>query len=468
MPSHVQSLITPPQPPFLPPGSVKSPQAIMGTLVKRRLAAARGWDPARVYHATVMPCYDKKLEASRDDFNLPGEGFTGFVALCVGGLACSWGLGRGVDGVDLRGHEALGPLTHAALPSAPPRPRRPGTSTPEVDCALTTGELQQLLDGWDAGRLAEVEPSPLDALLEPGEPAAGAAAAAGQQQAAAAGGWGAAYPAGPGREPPLHGARGGSGGYLEAVARAAAGALLGAAAAPPPGAPLPLRPGRNPDLREVTIDAPAPGAAAAAGAHAAAAAPPRPLRFAAAYGFRNIQSLVRKIKLGRCEFDYVEVMACPGGCLNGGGQAKPPPGRSAAALLEAAEVAYFRQAEWDAWAGAALAGCCSGGGACGSGSGCGGGGGGGGGGGPCDMEVDGASSTAAPVGPAEQQEQAQQQPHRQQRPACEPWRPVLGGAARALYAGWVGGGPGSAGARALLHTAYHHREKTALGTVGDW
>lgn len=24
--------------------------------------------PADVYHVTVMPCYDKKLEASRDDF----------------------------------------------------------------------------------------------------------------------------------------------------------------------------------------------------------------------------------------------------------------------------------------------------------------------------------------------------------------------------------------------------------------
>ena len=52
--------------------AVKSPQAIMGALVKRHLAAARGWDPARVYHATVMPCYDKKLEAARDDFLLPG------------------------------------------------------------------------------------------------------------------------------------------------------------------------------------------------------------------------------------------------------------------------------------------------------------------------------------------------------------------------------------------------------------
>ena len=35
-------------------------------------------------------------------------------------------------------------------------------------------------------------------------------------------------------------------------------------------------------------------------------APPL-LRFALAYGFRNIQSLMRKIKAGKCEYDYVEV-----------------------------------------------------------------------------------------------------------------------------------------------------------------
>ncbi len=39
----------------------------------------------------------------------------------------------------------------------------------------------------------------------------------------------------------------------------------------------------------------------------------RVLRFASAYGFRNIQGLMRKIRLGRCEYDYVEIMACPSG-----------------------------------------------------------------------------------------------------------------------------------------------------------
>ena len=37
------------------------------------------------------------------------------------------------------------------------------------------------------------------------------------------------------------------------------------------------------------------------------------LKFAAAYGFRNIQNLVQKMKRGRCSYHFVEVMACPSG-----------------------------------------------------------------------------------------------------------------------------------------------------------
>lgn len=44
---------------------VKSPQQIMGTLVKDLLS---GQVDRNIYHLTVMPCYDKKLEAARQDF----------------------------------------------------------------------------------------------------------------------------------------------------------------------------------------------------------------------------------------------------------------------------------------------------------------------------------------------------------------------------------------------------------------
>lgn len=46
------------------------------------------------------------------------------------------------------------------------------------------------------------------------------------------------------------------------------------------------------------------------------------VRFAYIYGFRNIQSLIMKMKRRRVTYDYVEVMACPSGCINGGGQIK--------------------------------------------------------------------------------------------------------------------------------------------------
>ena len=48
---------------------------------------------------------------------------------------------------------------------------------------------------------------------------------------------------------------------------------------------------------------------------------------AQAYGFRNIQNLVQKMKRKRCDYDFVEVMACPGGCLNGGAQCRPEEGK---------------------------------------------------------------------------------------------------------------------------------------------
>lgn len=40
------------------------------------------------------------------------------------------------------------------------------------------------------------------------------------------------------------------------------------------------------------------------------------------YGFRNIQKIVQAVKKAKCEYTYVEMMACPGGCFSGGGQIK--------------------------------------------------------------------------------------------------------------------------------------------------
>ncbi|KAF8757313.1 Iron hydrogenase [Rhizoctonia solani] len=43
-------------------------QQVMGTLVKEWLGRRWGKSANSIYHVTVMPCYDKKLEASRQDF----------------------------------------------------------------------------------------------------------------------------------------------------------------------------------------------------------------------------------------------------------------------------------------------------------------------------------------------------------------------------------------------------------------
>lgn len=50
--------------------------------------------------------------------------------------------------------------------------------------------------------------------------------------------------------------------------------------------------------------------------------PSKTYKFAAIYGFKSIQQLIRLIKTKKCDFDYIEIMACPSGCLNGGGQIK--------------------------------------------------------------------------------------------------------------------------------------------------
>lgn len=38
------------------------------------------------------------------------------------------------------------------------------------------------------------------------------------------------------------------------------------------------------------------------------------------YGFKNIQNMVASIKTQKKKYDYCEVMACPSGCVGGGGQ----------------------------------------------------------------------------------------------------------------------------------------------------
>ena len=43
-------------------------------------------------------------------------------------------------------------------------------------------------------------------------------------------------------------------------------------------------------------------------------------RFLLSYGLRNIQNIVRMIKSKKVKYDFIEMMSCPGGCVNGAAQ----------------------------------------------------------------------------------------------------------------------------------------------------
>ncbi|XP_064438503.1 nuclear prelamin A recognition factor isoform X2 [Mirounga angustirostris] len=166
--------------------TAKSPQQIMGSLVKDYFARRQNLSPDKIFHVIVAPCYDKKLEALREDFPTASHGSRG------------------------------------------------------ADCVLTSGEIVQIMEQSDLA----VKDAAVDTL--------------------------------------------------------------------------------NKDFQEVTLEKNGEVL----------------LRFAAAYGFRNIQNVVLKLKKGRFPYHFVEVLACPGGCLNGRGQAQTEDGRADKALLRQMEGIY--------------------------------------------------------------------------------------------------------------------------------
>ncbi|KAG0315907.1 hypothetical protein BGZ99_007180 [Dissophora globulifera] len=212
----------------------KSPQQIMGSLVKNHFGSQLGLNPDQIYHVCVMPCYDKKLEASRSDFYS-----------------------------DIY-------------------------STRDVDCVITSTEVEKMFGeqgqiGMDAFGELDLDLGYNSVVKDPVT----------------------------GADQVLVGASGNaSGGFLEYVMQYAAKELFGVNGVDVDQAVgVEVKTVRNADFREVTLEVPGSGEVL--------------LKFAAAYGFRNIQNLVRKVKTGKSPYHFVEVMACPSGCINGGGQLKP-------------------------------------------------------------------------------------------------------------------------------------------------
>lgn len=57
------------------------------------------------------------------------------------------------------------------------------------------------------------------------------------------------------------------------------------------------------------------------------------VRVAVVHGLKSADTLIKSIKAGEKHYDFIEVMACPGGCVSGGGQ--PNPGNSERRRLRA-------------------------------------------------------------------------------------------------------------------------------------
>lgn len=233
---------------------LKSPQALMGTLLKTTLSRKLGISPERIWHVAIMPCFDKKLEASREE------------------------------------------LTDAVWEGTGTRGIR------DVDSVITSKELLMLADSRRVD-FAKLPRTPLARLPFP-EPKLDAFL----------------FPSTKRRRNNVP-ASGTSGGNLYYI--------LQYFASKHEGATVQTARGRNADVLEYSVTS-----------------SEGEILFKAAryYGFRNIQNLVRRLKpakpsrmpggkpigsarkpAGKAtgpEYSYVEVMACPGGCTNGGGQIK--------------------------------------------------------------------------------------------------------------------------------------------------
>lgn len=246
---------------------LKSPQALLGTLLKTTLSRRLGISPDRIWHLAIMPCFDKKLEASREELT---------DAYWEGDLEARRG-------------------------------------TRDVDCVITTKELLMLAESIGV-RFPELPRQPLsaeDQVLFPDEKLHYFLVPRSSHH----------------QRPPTRNGEataGTSGGYLHHI--------LHTFQSQHPGSHITTMRGRNADIVEQNV----------------VRNDEILLRTARYYGFRNIQNLVRKLKppgQGRmprmagsravsarstggaavndvAKYAYVEVMACPGGCTNGGGQIK--------------------------------------------------------------------------------------------------------------------------------------------------
>lgn len=252
--------------------STKSPQQIMGCLIKYYIGNQLGLSPEKIYHVAVMPCFDKKLEASRNDFYS-----------------------------DIY-------------------------RTRDVDCVITTGELEHMLIDQNINirtcpEISSANMYPIaNFSFNPLESSSMIYRSEGSS----------------------------SGGFLSYILRFAAYHIHGITLSPDDVTfgthGVSILVGRNSDFTEILFTPPNSNQAT--------------LKFAYCYGFKNLQTVIRKIKPKAggprraksetiTKYDFIEVMACPSGCINGGGQLKPEEkeiGTNSDWILQA-QKSFFENAE---------------------------------------------------------------------------------------------------------------------------
>jgi NADH-quinone oxidoreductase subunit G len=72
------------------------------------------------------------------------------------------------------------------------------------------------------------------------------------------------------------------------------------------------------------------------------------LKIAVVNGLKNIDEIIKQIKAGEVHYDFIEAMACPGGCIGGGGQPfglKPVKQSRSDGLYRADKLSQIRQSE---------------------------------------------------------------------------------------------------------------------------
>ena len=325
--------------------SAKSPMAVAGTLAKtghgdinpHRVTSNSGRKSC--YHVAIMPCHDKKLEAGRGDLAWEQHAllqYGNFSSAESGPAAALSKTSMLVDGMEedlvkevdlvLTTGELLEALNDAVAKlknGQPPTLTAPLTIASDTGHASTVTALRNLLSSTIVTNNSCLLKTPNNSNLHNENEAMDSLEV----------------------DTGVHG----SGSYADFIFRNAARELFGCEL--PPNKPLPWkgstsiyapastadktngmirrrsRRQESTDLREVTLYEHSAGSYSCCdhSSEDSGCASTPVLRFAIAYGFKNVQLILQSLSKTESSkssngYDYVEIMACPSGCSNGGGQ----------------------------------------------------------------------------------------------------------------------------------------------------